>query len=58
MSNNIKFLFNIKNEHLLFDEKIPFEEHNGCKISHLIQSYEMKCPQYVGKECLKMGLKK
>ena len=56
MSNDIKFLFNIKDEHLRFDEKIPFEEHNGCKIAHLIQSYEMKCP-LCGKRMLKNGFK-
>ena len=56
MSNDIKFLFNIKDEYLRFDEKIPFEEHNGCKIAHLIQSYEMKCP-LCGKRMLKNGFK-
>lgn len=44
MNNIIKFLFNIEDKYLRFDEKIPFEEHNGYKIAHLVQSYEMRCP--------------
>lgn len=35
---------------------MPFEEHNGYKIAHLIQSYEMKCP-ICGKKMLKNGFK-
>ena len=31
MNNIIKFLFNIKDKYLRFDEKIPFEEHNAHK---------------------------
>lgn len=52
MDNNIKFLFNIKDEHLCFDEKIPFEEYDGCKIVHLIQTYAV-----CGKRMLKNEFK-
>lgn len=37
-------MFNIEYKYLCFNEKIPFEEHNGYKIAHLVQSYELKCP--------------
>lgn len=31
MNDTIKFLFNIEDKYLRFDEKIPFEEHNAHK---------------------------
>lgn len=56
MDYDIKFFFNIKDKHLVLDKKMPFEECNGCKIIHFIQTYEMKCPA-CGKVMLKNGFK-